>query len=166
MNTQAAFKALAVVLVIGALTGFSEWRKVYGGTPEVRAQRDIAQCVKDRQAAAYRDNPLKFGHHATQQNQQIEADCQAQQSGGLQLGKSATSVGQVTASESAPVASAPVEVSGLHYSPSGQVQTQSREQCLSQLDETRKRSPHGLSPEWEKTQKARCDGLYSDVKSQ
>lgn len=160
MNTQAVFKALAVVLVIGAITGFSEWRKVYGGTPEVRAQRDIVQCVKDQQAAAYRDNPLKFGHHATQQNQQIEADCQAQQSGGLQLGKSAAPVGQVTA-----IASAPVEVGGLHYSPSGQVQTQNREQCLSQLDETRKRSPHGLSPEWENTQKTRCDELYSDAKS-
>ena len=45
MNTQAAFKTLAVVLAIGALTGFNEWRKVYGVPPEVRAQRDIAQCV-------------------------------------------------------------------------------------------------------------------------
>ena len=65
-----------------------------------------------------------------------------------------------------PSASAPVEVGGLHYSPSGQVQTQSREQCLTQLDEARKRSPHGLAPEWEKTQKARCDGLYSEAASQ
>lgn len=136
MNTQAAFKALAVVLAIGALTGFNEWRRVYGVPPEVRAQRDIAQCVKDRQGAAFRENPLKFGHNVTQQNQQFDADCRAQQGGGL------------------------------HYSPSGQVQTQSREQCLTQLDEARKRSPHGLAPEWEKTQKARCDGLYSEAASQ
>lgn len=161
MNTQAAFKALAVVLAIGALTGFNEWRRVYGVPPEVRAQRDIAQCVKDRQGAAFRENPLKFGHNVTQQNQQFEADCRAQQGDGLQLGKGAAPVGQAK-----PSASAPVEVGGLHYSPSGQVQTQSREQCLIQLDEARKRSPHGLAPEWEKTQKARCDGLYSEAASQ
>lgn len=161
MNTQAAFKTLAVVLAIGALTGFNEWRKVYGVPPEVRAQREIAQCVKDRQAAAFRDNPLTFGHHVTQQNQQYEADCRAQQGDGLQLGKSAAPVGQAKAS-----AKAPVEVGGLHYSPSGQVQTQSREQCLAQLEEARKRSPHGLNPEWEQRQKARCADLYSDATSQ
>jgi hypothetical protein len=161
MNTQAAFKTLAVVLAIGALTGFNEWRKVYGVPPEVRAQRDIAQCVKDRQAASFRDNPLKFGHHVTQENQQFEAECRAQQGDGLQLGKGAAPVGQAKAS-----ASAPVEVNGLHYSPSGQVQTQSREQCLAQLEEARKRSPHGLAPEWEQRQKARCADLYSEATSQ
>ena len=109
MNTQAAFKTLAVVLAIGALTGFNEWRKVYG----------------------------------------------------VQLGKGAAPVGQAKAS-----ASAPVEVNGLHYSPSGQVQTQSREQCLAQLEEARKRSPHGLAPEWEQRQKARCADLYSEAASQ
>ena len=161
MNTQAAFKTLAVVLAIGALTGFNEWRKVYGVPPEVRAQRDIAQCVKDRQAASFRDNPLKFGHHVTQENQQFEAECRAQQGDGLQLGKGTAPVGQAKAS-----ASAPVEVNGLHYSPSGQVQTQSREQCLAQLEEARKRSPHGLAPEWEQRQKARCADLYSEAASQ
>ena len=160
MNTQAAFKTLAVVLAIGALSGFNEWRKVYGVPPEVRAQRDIVQCVKDRQAASFRDNPLKFGHHVTQENQRFEAECRAQQSDGLQLGKSAAPVGQAKAS-----ASAPVEVNGLHYSPSGQLQTQSREQCLAQLEEARKRSPHGLAPEWEQRQKARCADLYSEATS-
>lgn len=164
MNTQAAFKTLAVVLAIGALTGFNEWRKVYGVPPEVRAQRDIAQCVKDRQAASFRDNPLKFGHHVTQEKQQFEAECRAQQGDGLQLGKGAAPVGQAKPSASAPAA--PAEVGGLHYTPSGQVQTQSREQCLAQLDEARKRSPHGLAPEWEQRQKARCADLYSEATSQ
>lgn len=169
MNTQAAFKTLAVVLAIGALTGFNEWRKVYGVPPEVRAQRDIAQCVKDRQAASFRDNPLKFGHHVTQENQQFEAECRAQQGDGLQLGKGAAPVGHAKPSASAPAAStpaAPAEVGGLHYTPSGQVQTQSREQCLAQLEEARKRSPHGLAPEWEQRQKARCADLYSEAASQ
>ena len=161
MNTQAAFKALAVVLSIGALTGFNEWRRASGVPPEVRAQRDIAKCVEDRQGAAFRENPLKFGHHVSQQNQHFEADCRSQQSGGLQLGKSAAPVSQAK-----PNASAPVEVGSRHYSPSGQVQTQSREECLIQLNEARKRSPHGLAPEWEKIQKSHCDGLYSEATSQ
>lgn len=164
MNTQAAFKTLAVVLSIGALTGFNEWRKVYGVPPEVRAQHDIAQCVKDRQAASFRDNPLRVGHHrVTQENQQFESECRAQQGDGLQLGKSAAPVGQAKPSATA---AAPAEVGGLHYTPRGQVQTQSREQCLAQLEEARKRSPHGLAPDWEQRQKARCADLYSEATSQ
>ena len=155
MNTQAVFKTLVVVLAIGALTGYHEWRTVEGAPPEVRAQRDIAQCIKDRQEASYRENPLKFGHYVTQENEQIEADCRAQQSGGLQLGKN---TGQAK-----PNASGTVKVGGQHYFANGQWQTQSREECLARLDAARKRSRIGLNPEWEQHEKEHCATFYSEA---
>ena len=153
MNVQAAFKTLAIVLAIGALTGYAEWRKTDGAPPEVRAARELWQCTHDRQTAAFRANPLTFGHNVTQQNQRFEAECRAQQRNGLQLGVSAAPIDPAASS---------TEVGGLHYTPTGQVQTQSREQCLAQLDDARKRSPHGLNPAYEQRQRGRCADLYSD----
>ena len=87
MNTQAAFKTLALVLSIGALMGFNEWRTVYGAPPEVRAQREVAQCIKDRKAAAFRENTLLFGREQAKQNSLIRSDCEAQQRTGLVIGE-------------------------------------------------------------------------------
>lgn len=154
MNTQAAFKTLLVVLGIGAITGFQDWRHNEGAPAELRTQRVFAQCMKDRQEAAYRENPLLMGHNSALQNQRFEADCRFQANGGgIQIGKEA------------PPASGPTEVNGLHYSANGQLQTQSREQCLGQLDDARKRSPHGLNPDWEKHQKDHCAELYTEAKN-
>lgn len=87
MNTQAAFKTLVLVLSIGALMGFNEWRTVYGAPPEVRDQRNVAQCIKDRKAAAFRENALLFGREHVKQDNLIRSDCEAQQRTGFVIGE-------------------------------------------------------------------------------
>ena len=161
MNTTAALKTLAIVLGIGALTGWHVWKTQYGGTPEQQAQRAFAQCVKERQAAAWRDNPLTFGHHVTDQNARIKAECAASLGNVPDLTPGAADAPKPAAALLDP--SEPPKPDAPHYDANGQAQTESREACLAQLDADRKRSPGGLNPAWEKRQKARCDALYSDA---
>jgi hypothetical protein len=153
MNTQAAFKTMLVVLSIGAFTGFQEWRHTAGAPPEVRRQQAYEKCMKDRTQAAFREDMYVIGQKGVQQTKRFETECKFQASGaGIQLGQEASPP------------TGPTEVNGLHYSAGGQLQTQSREACMAQLEDDRKRSPHGLNPDWEKRQKGRCQELYSDAK--
>jgi hypothetical protein len=153
MNVQATLKTMLVVLGIGALTGFSQWRHTGGGAPaEVRAKLAYNDCMEKRKEAAFRENPLSFGRDSIVQQRQFEADCKFESNGGgIQLGKEA------------PKPTGIVEAGGVHYAPNGQIQTQSREECLTQIEGARKRSPGGLNPEWEKSQKAYCQTLYSNA---
>lgn len=160
MNMQAAFKTLLFVLGVGAVTGFNEWRHVYGGTPEERAKREIAQCIRDREHAAYQTSMFTMGREAKAQKDGIKSECEKLvRGGGLILGTSPASASAPTAAvpkpaerktakpaqHTAAVADKPVSVSNR------------RELCLARIEEARQRSPGGLNPEWEQDQRNRCD---------
>lgn len=147
MNMQAAFKALLVVVAIGGITGFDEWRRTYGGTPEEQTQRAIAKCVKEREGQDYRANPLAM---SGQNKQDIQSSCEDFVRGGLVLG--------APASGTAPANGTPARTAATHKPQHASNQPQGRlERCLARIEEARKRSPGGLNPEWEKGERQRCE---------
>jgi hypothetical protein len=151
MNMQAAFKTLMVVLAIGAITGWSEWRQVNGGTPEERAQRDIAKCVRERESADYQTHMFSMGREAAEQKKRIKVECDALvRGGGLVLGAPAKSA--------APANGTPAQATRTSKPhPSSDEPQGRRERCLARIEEARSRSPGGLNPEWEQDQRNRCE---------
>jgi len=77
MNPQAAFKTLLVVLAIGAVSGYGEWQKVYGGTPAERLAKELASCIAAGRLATYQKGGWG-GASADASNQKAEAACQKQ----------------------------------------------------------------------------------------
>lgn len=75
MNVQATFKTALVVLAIGALTGFQEWRSVHAGTPQEQEAKAIAQCVKQRQEESYRNTSLMMGRVYKESQRRIQTEC-------------------------------------------------------------------------------------------
>jgi len=78
MNTQAAFKTFLVVLAIGAVSGYGEWKKVYGGTPAERSAKELASCIAAGKLATYQKNPWMGKSDIDASNQKAEAACQKQ----------------------------------------------------------------------------------------
>lgn len=147
MNVQAAFKTLLVVAGIGVITGYGQWQKIYGGTPEQRAHRAIAKCVEEREMQDYRANPLAM---TGQDRKYIQSSCEDFVRGGLVLG--------APASGTTPANGTPAQVAATHKPQHASNQPQSRlERCLARIEEARKRSPGGLNPEWEKGERQRCE---------
>lgn len=159
MNIQAAGKTLLVVAGIGALMGFNEWRQVYGGTPEDRAKREIAQCVREREMTAYQANMFATGRVAAAQKSDIKTGCESLvRGGGLVLGTSSAKAAVAVSSPSERNAVKPTSpLSGQRNQP---VKLSARHDlCLSEIEAARKRSPGGLNPEWEQSQRDRCETL-------
>lgn len=77
MNTQAAFKTLLVVLAIGAVSGYGEWKKVYGGTQAERSAKELASCINAGKLAAYQANPITAGRDPAA-SKNLEVACQKQ----------------------------------------------------------------------------------------
>jgi hypothetical protein len=156
MNMQAAFKTLMVVLVIGAITGFSEWRHIYGGTPEERATREISQCIRDREQTAYQANMFAMGRNAAAQKAGIKTECEnLVRGGGLVLGASpapAATAPKPADRKAAKPAQHTAAAAGKPASVSNR-----RELCFARIEEARQRSPGGLNPEWEQDQRNRCE---------
>lgn len=152
MNANAAAKTLLVVLVIGAITGFNEWRHVYGGTPEEKAQRDIAQCIREREATDFKANMFSLGRTAAEQKKRIRFECDALvRGGGLVLG---APVKDTVPANGTPARS--TKTSSKLY-PMGDEPQSRRELCLTRIEEARKRAPGGLNPEWEQGERQRCE---------
>lgn len=160
MNLNAAFKTLLVVLGIGAVTGFNEWRHVYGGTPEEQAKREIAQCIRDREQASYQTSMFTMGREAKAQKDGIKSECEKLvRGGGLILGTpSAAASGPATAAPKPAErkAAKPAQHTAAPADKPASVSNR-RELCLTRIEEARQRSPGGLNPEWEQDQRNRCD---------
>jgi len=78
MNPQAAFKTLLVVLAIGAVSGYGQWHKAYGGTPAERSAKELASCIQAGKLAAYQANPIMAGRTQATSDKTIAAACQKQ----------------------------------------------------------------------------------------
>lgn len=152
MNAQAALKTLLVVLGIGALTGYQDWHRVYGGTPDERAQRNIAQCISERDMADYRAHPNAGA--VRKSKERLQWECEEFVNGsGLALG-TASSSGAMSANGT-PARSAVVAKAKHSANPP----PSPRDLCLRRIEEARSRSPGGLNPEWEQGERNRCEML-------
>lgn len=160
MNINAAFKTLLVVLGIGALTGFNEWQAVHGGTPKEKAKREIAHCIRDRQAEIYRASSGIASRSSEEKNQAAVVECRDKIEGDVPLlgvdatpGKNKTDYTVNTINTVSSVSRSKSMQSGTH----AVAATSSKDLCLARLEEARKRSPGGLNPEWEQGERDRCE---------
>ncbi|TFW15458.1 hypothetical protein [Duganella callida] len=161
MNTQAAFKTLLVYLAVGAVVFYGEWRTGISVTPAQRAKADIAQCIKEREQAAYATSMFTMGREAKAQKAGIQTECEnLVRGGGLVLG---TSPAPATTQATTPKPAAhkatkqAQQVTAAAEKPASA--SNRRELCLTRIEEARQRSPGGLNPEWEQDQRNRCDAL-------
>lgn len=148
MNSEAAFKSLAIVLAVGAMTFYADVSKHRLSVPwlspaqskpadDSAKQAAIAECIKTRKAAM-----------PSAENKRIEDDCN-------------TLAGLWSGYPSKPETKPAPSPGGVKVTPEGRIQVVGREECLANLEADNKRSPHGLDPAYMKREQERCNALYS-----
>jgi hypothetical protein len=152
MNIQAAFSTLFVVLGVGALTGYSDWKRNEGAPLEVQTARAVSSCIAQGKTDLYQAHPTVGGPPVEVTNKQIEADCRAlvQGTSGASNLPSYLSDAKTTPKKEPGRPAAPARLTPEQVAASG------KSWCLEKIEEARKRSPGGLNPEWEKSERDRC----------
>jgi len=151
MNIAALLKTAALVGVIGLYQGYDHYRFLLAVpltfSPEQQKARSFEMCVRQRIAP----DAAKFPDLWTRKREvEAKADCHAQVYDGVvwRLDRAKPQTGRF-------------KLDGAWHYENGQAMTQSREQCLAQLEQDRTHNRHGLDPAYEARAKARCNELYT-----
>jgi hypothetical protein len=154
MNTPALLKTVLFVGALGLYQAHDYYLFLLHTGPlamssEMQKARDFKQCMQER-------NPLDLSKMPDVWTQKRARDTERECRAKVYEGQSFR-LDQVASHP------ARFKLNGRWYSEGGQAMMNSREGCLAILNDGRKFNRHGLNPEYESRQKARCDDLYTEA---